>query len=514
MELKTQVAIVGGGIAGAGIARDLAQRGIEFILMEKGDLANGASGRNHGYLHSGARYVVNDPPAAKECIQENRILKKIAPGCIEDTGGLFVSLPEDNSTFRDQFLMSCEEIGIPTRCLTPSEALELEPELSPDITGAIQVPDAAIDPFLLVFANIEEAGKHENEILTRTAVTRLIRSRNRITGVEASNLETGEPLTVHADFVVNAAGAWADKIAGLADLSLPLELSKGSMVVSNRRVSHRVIHRCRLPSDGDIVVPNHTVSILGTTSLNTTELERLSVEPGEVSFLIDESSKMLPCLKEARYIRAYAGVRPLFKAGSGQDSRELSRGFVLLDHELQDGVKNFITITGGKLITYRLMAEKTVDLICQKMGRQIPCKTHITPLVELKGRGRGRGEYLKGLDQEADKRDAEIICDCELITRGELEEAVGGLSLKGLREILHRTRLAKGTCQGVFCSYRLLGMLHAMGYVKEINSNAQLKEFLEERWRGVRPVLWGDQLRELQFMEEIYLGILNLDKAT
>jgi glycerol-3-phosphate dehydrogenase len=177
-------------------------------------------------------------------------------------------------------------------------------------------------------------------------------------------------------------------------------------------------------------------------------------------------------------------------------------------------VENFITITGGKLITYRLMAEKTVDLICQKMGRQIPCKTHITPLVELKGRDRGRGEYLKGLVQEADKRDAEIICDCELITRGELEEAVGGLSLKGLREILHRTRLAKGTCQGAFCSYRLLGMLHAMGYVKEIDSNAQLKEFLEERWRGVRPVLWGDQLRELQFMEEIYLGILNLDKAT
>ena len=513
MELKTQVVIIGGGITGAGIARDLAQRGIEFILMEKGGLANGASGRNHGYLHSGARYVVNDPLVARECIQENRILKKIAPGCIEDTGGLFVSLPEDNCDFRDQFLKSCEEIGIPTRCLTASEALELEPNLSPDITGAIEVPDAAIDPFLLVFANIEEAGTYGKEILAHAAVTRLIRSRDRITGVEASNLETGEPFTVGADFVVNAAGVWADKIARLADLTLPLGLSKGSMVVSNRRVSHRVIHRCRTPSDGDIVVPNHTVSILGTTSIDTGELERLSVEPGEVSFLIDEASKMLPSLKGARYIRAYAGVRPLFKSDSGGDSRELSRGFVLLDHELRDGVKNFITITGGKLITYRLMAERTVDILCGKMGREIPCKTHITPLEKLKGRGRGRGEHLKGLGQEADRRDAEVICDCELVTRGELEEVVAGLSLKGLREILHRTRLGKGTCQGAFCSYRLLGMLHGMGKEGHIDSNAQLKEFLEERWRGIRPVLWGDQLREHQFIEEIYLGILNLDKA-
>jgi len=163
MELRTQVAIIGGGITGAGIARDLAQRGVEFILIEKGDLANGASGRNHGYLHSGARYVVNDPHAAGQCIRENRILKKIASRCIEDTGGLFVSLPEDSRTFRDQFLRSCEEIGIPTRCLTASEALELEPNLSHNITGAIHVPDAAIDPFLLVFGNVEEAGDYGKE---------------------------------------------------------------------------------------------------------------------------------------------------------------------------------------------------------------------------------------------------------------------------------------------------------------------------------------------------------------
>jgi glycerol-3-phosphate dehydrogenase len=513
MELKTQVAIVGGGITGIGIARDLAQRGIEFILLERGDLANGASGRNHGYLHSGARYVVNDPNAARECIRENRVLKRIASSCIEDTGGLFISLPEDNKTFGDQFLRSCEEVGIPTRRLRPSEALELEPNLSPHITRAIHVPDAAIDSFHLIFGNAEEAGDYGKEILIRTAVHRLVRDRGRISRVEAKNMVTGEPVTVRPDFVVNATGAWADQIARLAGLSVQLELSKGSMVITNRRVSHRVVHWCRSPSDGDIVVPNHTVSILGTTSKKTGDLGNPTVEFGEVSLLIDEASKMLPPLKDARYIRAYAGVRPLVTGGSGNDSRELSRGFVLLDHGLRDGVKNFITITGGKLITYRLMGEKTVDLICQKMGSHIPCKTHLTPLPGTKPVLQPRKDYLRRLGQEAEGADAEIICDCELITRGELMEALKKLSTKGLREILHRTRLAKGTCQGAFCSYRLLGILHARGEMEEINSNVQLKGFLEERWRGIRPVLWGDQLREHQFIEEIYSGILNLDKT-
>jgi len=513
MELKTQVVIIGGGVTGTGIARDLAQRGIEFILIERGDLANGASGRNHGYLHSGARYVVNDPHAAGECIRENRILKKIAPWCIEDTGGLFVSLPEDSGTFRDQFLRSCEEIGIPTKRLAPSEALDLEPNLSHDITHAIQVPDGAIDPFLLVFGNAGEAGDYGREILTRIAVTRLIQDRGRVKGVEALNRETGEPLTIRADFVVSAAGAWADQITRLAGASFQLELSKGSMLVTNRRLSTQVIHRCRLPSDGDIVVPNHTVSILGTTSVKTRDLERLSVEPGEVSFLIDEASKMLPCLREARFIRAYAGVRPLVRNDSGQDSRELSRGFTLLDHGPRDGVKNFITITGGKLVTYRLMAEKTVDLLCQKMGLDIPCKTHLTPLPRPKGASQGLGEHLEKLGREAEGPGSEIVCDCELVTRGELEDALRGISPRSLREALHRTRLAKGTCQGAFCSYRLLGILHSMGQVDGADSRVQLREFLEERWKGVRPVLWGDQLREHEFIGEIYMGILNLDKA-
>ena len=114
MKIQTEVLIIGGGATGVGISRDLSLRGIPSVLVEKGDFASGASGRNHGLLHSGGRYAVSDPETARECITENRILRRIAPHCIEETDGLFVSLPEDGLDFRNQFLRACEKAEIPT----------------------------------------------------------------------------------------------------------------------------------------------------------------------------------------------------------------------------------------------------------------------------------------------------------------------------------------------------------------------------------------------------------------
>ena len=149
--------IIGGGATGAGISRDLALRGIPSLLVEKDDFTSGASGRNQGLLHSGARYALNDLEAAKECITENRILRRIAPHCIEATDGLFVSLPEDGAEYRATFIRACGEAGIDTLPLSPREALSMEPKLNPRLIGAVQVPDGAIDPFTLVVENARDA---------------------------------------------------------------------------------------------------------------------------------------------------------------------------------------------------------------------------------------------------------------------------------------------------------------------------------------------------------------------
>src|SRR5512136_3246708 len=123
MKLQTEALIIGGGATGVGILRDLALRGIPSLLIDKGDFASGASGRNHGLLHSGGRYAVSDPEAARECIAENRILRRIASHCIEETEGLFISLPEDGLDFQNQFVTACERVGIPTSRLSRDEAL-------------------------------------------------------------------------------------------------------------------------------------------------------------------------------------------------------------------------------------------------------------------------------------------------------------------------------------------------------------------------------------------------------
>jgi glycerol-3-phosphate dehydrogenase len=141
------VIIIGGGATGAGIARDCALRGLKAALVERYDIATGATGRNHGLLHSGARYAVTDSESARECISENRILRRIARHCIEPTSGLFITLPEDDPAYQHTFITACQQAGIEAQPLTPAEALRIEPAVNPALLGAVQVPDGTVDPF-------------------------------------------------------------------------------------------------------------------------------------------------------------------------------------------------------------------------------------------------------------------------------------------------------------------------------------------------------------------------------
>ncbi|MBM4348056.1 MAG: FAD-dependent oxidoreductase, partial [Deltaproteobacteria bacterium] len=285
MNLKTEVLIIGGGATGVGIARDLSLRGIPSLLIEKGDFLSGASGRNHGLFHSGARYVVSDPEAARECITENRILRKIVPHCIEETDGLFVSLPEDDLDFRDRFIQACQEITIPAHLLSRDETLSLEPELHPDLLSSVKVPDGAIDPFELVLGNAKDAEDHGAKFLLHTEITSLLLEGNRIKSVLAKDLVGGDEYSIETSYLINATGAWADHFLKRIGLRIGVALSKGSMLITNQRFTQRVINRCRPPSDGDIIVPNHTVSILGTTSVRSEEVEQFEITPEEITLL-------------------------------------------------------------------------------------------------------------------------------------------------------------------------------------------------------------------------------------
>ncbi len=166
--IETRAIVIGGGATGAGTLRDLSLRGVPAVLIEKSDIASGTTGRNHGLLHSGTRYAVNDLESARECIRENKILKKIARHCIEDTGGLFVTLPEDDPSYHGKLIEHCKYAGIRCEEISVQEALRIEPNLNPGILAALRVPDGTIDPFRLTSANILDAQERGATVLTHT----------------------------------------------------------------------------------------------------------------------------------------------------------------------------------------------------------------------------------------------------------------------------------------------------------------------------------------------------------
>ncbi|MFZ0547081.1 MAG: FAD-dependent oxidoreductase, partial [Candidatus Promineifilaceae bacterium] len=388
MKMETEVLVIGGGATGTAVLRDLAMRGVEAVLVERGNLSDGTTGNFHGLLHSGGRYAVKDRAAAEECIRENTILRSIAPQAIEDTGGFFVALDDVDEAYLPRLVESCEAVGIPTEVLDGSEALRLEPCLSPSVRQAVTVPDASVDSWDLCVGNIASAREYGARVLLYTPVIEILRENGRkdggrVTGVRATDLKSNEEVVIHAEYVVNATGPWSHKVARLARIDVPMVLSAGTMIVLDSRPVKRVINRCRKSADGDIIVPVGTTIVLGTTSVEVQDPDNFASQEWEVDKILDEAIQMLPMIETMGLQRCYAGVRPLYEppqAAGEEDGREVSRAFYVLDHEKVDGVAGFLTITGGKLTTSRLMAEKTADLVCEKIGVQATCRTHLEML--------------------------------------------------------------------------------------------------------------------------------------
>ncbi|MCU1799370.1 anaerobic glycerol-3-phosphate dehydrogenase subunit A [Pectobacterium polaris] len=538
---ETDVVVIGGGATGAGTARDCALRGLRCLLLERYDIATGATGRNHGLLHSGARYAVTDGESARECIEENQILRRIARHCIEPTDGLFITLPEDDLGWQAQFITACQQAGIRAQALDPQEALRLEPAANPTLIGAVRVPDGSVDPFRLTAANMIDACEHGAEVLTYHEVIGLIRQGDRITGVRVFDHKKGVETEIYAQVVVNAGGIWGQHIAEYADLRVRMFPAKGALLILGHRINNMVINRCRKPADADILVPGDTISLIGTTSthIDYDQIDNMLVTPAEVETLMREGSMLAPKLASTRILRAYAGVRPLVASDSDPSGRSVSRGIVLLDHASRDGLEGFITITGGKLMTYRLMAEWVTDAICKKLGHDVACSTAQTPLpgsesleevksaphalsaypaakplsAPLSGSAIYRHGERAGRMLSGERLDRSLVCECEAVTAGEVRYAVESLQVNNLIDLRRRTRVGMGTCQGELCACRAAGLLCRLGTATPEQSLTQLSQFLNERWKGIRPIAWGNALRESEFTSWIYQGLCGLSAS-
>ena len=516
-DTTTGVVVIGGGSTGAGVLRDLSMRGIDAVLVEKGDLASGTTGRSHGLLHSGGRYCVNDLAAAIECVEEGRILRRIARTTIEDTGGYFVSVSEEDLAWEPRFVEGCAKAGITCERISVEEARRREPALSQHVRTVFWIPeDGHLDPFYLVMGNVESARRRGAQARTYTEVTGFIRDGNQLTGVLTRDTMTGEETSIGCKAVINATGAWAGFVARLLDVEVKVVPVKGVMVVLSHRVAHATINRCHKPGDGDIIVPALSVAILGTTAVKVPHPEVLPIEWDEVRHMIEEGSLMADGVSTARAMRAYAGVRPLYDLGAEAEGREMSRNFAVIDHEQRDGIAGFTSIVGGKVTTYRLMAERVTDLVARRLGVTAPCTTAEVPLNDRDDeldQLRHRPAQLGVPKPHGDERPLQpLVCECELVRPQDVTPWFEDAAVRTLEDIRRRTRTGMGPCQAAICSYRLAGRLVTDRHQDGPTATRAMADLLETRWRGVRHVFWGSQLRQAQVTTGLHLELFNLDR--
>lgn len=378
---KPSVIIIGAGFTGCALAYDLAMRGFAVVVLERGEITSGTSGRTHGLLHSGARYCVEDQEAAVECIQENIVLRKIAKQCIEFNGGYFVALNDEDLAYAPAFSTGAQECGIPIHEISVKRALEIEPLLNPNILAVYHVPDGSFDPLRLGMAFAASARKYGASFRTFFEVTGFLwDGKGNVSGVAAIDRHANLPAEFHADITINATGAWAGRIADMASVQVPVRPTPGIMVAYDKRVTQHVINRLCEPSDGDILLPQRRMAVIGTTSFEVEDADYIPVHPEQVTMMHERAAMLVPELRNAKMRGAYMSTRPLI--GGMMSGRSLSRTFKCYDHLENDGVAGLITVTGGKATTCRIMAEKTADLVCQKIGWQRACESHLHPLVD------------------------------------------------------------------------------------------------------------------------------------
>jgi glycerol-3-phosphate dehydrogenase len=376
------VLIVGGGGTGGALAHDLALRGVRVTLVERGEFTSGTTGRHHGLLHSGARYAVNDHESAVECIDENRILRAIAPGSFEENDGLFVAIDDEDMAYLPGFLEGCEASGIPAEQLTPQQALRLEPMLNPGLKAAVRVPDATMDAMRMPLRFFATAKSNGATLLNYMEVTGLLVHDGVVSGAAVHDHVTGRDTEIHADLTVNATGPWSEKVASLAGVDVPIRPSPGVMLALRGRMCNMVINRLHASGDGDIVVPQRALSIVGTSSWVVEDPEDLGVPQDHVARMVTEGSKLIPAVATATHRAAWSAARPLIGSrGEADSGRELSRTFKTIDHAAEGGAEGFVTITGGKGTTLRGMAEVCADVVCRKLGVEEPCRTRETVLL-------------------------------------------------------------------------------------------------------------------------------------
>ena len=529
------VIVIGGGVTGAGVARDLSLRGLSVLLLEKGDWGAGTSGSSSWMIHGGPRYLEFDWDTTRlSCIDAGHIVT-IARNLVYRVVFLLPVMPHDRNNIEriETFMEVYDRFqplkkAHPHRRLTAEEARRVEPGLSPDIIGAVTNEEWGIDPHRLVFANVEDAIAHGARALNHTRVTELIRDGGNVIGARYRGND-GATSEARARVVVNAAGPWVPEVSGMAGVSVELRPAKGIHIVYPHRISNFSILAESVDGRDLVMVAHGGFTLVGTTDDDFYgDLDSIDVLEDEVDYLLQGFGRVFPAIRQYRPVRTTTGVRPtLFRWRRYED--ELSRRYTVIDHA-NEGVGGFVTIAGGKLSMYRLMAEETSDAVCRKLGHQAPCITATSPLpgnesdpepptelaarcgisalAAMKLQSRHGTNAEKVLDEGGTSR---ILCRCEPVTEAELVYAARREQVRTLADAFRRVGVAAGPCAGAACILRTAEVIgRELGWSASQRFDAA-REFVRGAWLGRAPVLNQAGWAQEELAQGAMRGLMGFD---
>ena len=500
--------MIGGGLTGAGIARDLALRGLSVMLLEKDDWGRGAS---TWLLHGGPRSFDVDWDSTQVALQETAQIVSAAPHLARRRAMLVPVLTGER--------LPALPGSVPHMRVAGGEARRLEPGLSPHVTEALVLEEWSVDPHRLAWANVLDAVRSGADAHNHTRVESLLREGPQVAGVRY-RAPDGRRAEATARVVVNAAGPWAPQVCALAGVDLPLRLAKAVHVVYDRQLSGLPISAEAVDGGEVVLLPHGGATLLGAADADHYgDPDAPEALPDDVDYLVQAAEQVFPSIREHRPVRAAASVRgALFQWRT--PAGDLPRGFEVVDHERRDRVPGLVSVAGGTLGLYRLTAERTADAVCSRLGvraggttagRPLPGAGGVAPPARELARDHGipslaAARILRRHGSEAaevlqDQRRGRLVCRCEALTEAELVHAARQEQVRTLTDAFRRVGLAAGPCAGAACVERAAEVLgRELGWSPGQRREA-CRDYQTAAWAGRAPVLdrWGWAQEELAY---------------
>ncbi len=516
--------VVGGGVTGTAVARDLALRGIDVLLLEREDWGAGAIGCDSTSETLPTRLDV-DSEFIRLAAAEATILHAIAPHLVERRTMAFLARPEDRGALErleaaldllDRFRPP--ELFHPRLRLSGLEARRLEPGISPEVTAAAVSEDWTLNARRLAWLNVLDAIRAGAHALNHSPVEAILTQAGAVSGVRY-RAPDGQRIEVSARVIVNAAGPWAREVAAMAGIELRPRLVKHLEIVYDRRVS--VFGLASRAADGRWVTlaPQGTTSVLGTAQSETySRPETLQATIDELDDLRWALARTFPAIGDSRAIRAQIAAFPS-TAAWGVPAQLVTSRLAVHDHE-REGASGLVSAIGGGLSTFRASAEAIADVVCARLGIRAPSTTARRPLpggagemppAEELAREHGltalaAARLLQRHGCEApqvleDTRRGRLVCRCEAVTEAELVHAARHEQVLTLSDASRRIGLATGACAGTSCLERAAAvMAQELGWSASQRSQAW-RDHVAATWRGRAPVLdrWGWAQEEVAY---------------